>query len=112
MSALLIEGCPVKFTQRCVEKIHSIFKQCKSLSDDIIWLRIGIDSTGISGVHPFIDLDAEYHKFRDIQSGENTEFVVHNMNIVIKNRWVPYLKNLMIDYQEGLTKSGFIFSEV
>lgn len=105
LSTDAIISCPVTLTSIAITKLKELHSKCPSFTV----LKISIDATGSSGVHPTLEFDQHYASSLD--KTEFNEFLIDSLLIVVHNKWLPYLKNLTLDYYEGLDRQGFIFSK-
>jgi Fe-S cluster assembly iron-binding protein IscA len=100
-----LSSCPVFITSNAVKELQRLQGKCP----ENVVVRIGIDATGISGVHPTVEFDQVYHQLSD--KSDYHKFIVESLNVVIQSRWLNYLVGLRLDFHEGLDRSGFVFAK-
>lgn len=106
MSLTIIKSsdeCPVKITEAALSQ----FKGHKEAQNDpdIVAVRIGVKGGGCSGfMH-----NLEFIKQSEIDTDEDSIYLIGDMQFVIDCFSEPYLSGTTIDYLHTLKESGFKF---
>lgn len=95
-----MENKIIDVTEKALAQIHEIFKEEKVEGN--VGLRIGVVGGGCSGLSYSIDFDSQKEKDNVIQLGE--------IKILIDPKSSIYLKGVTLDFKDGLTGKGFVFS--
>jgi iron-sulfur cluster assembly protein len=66
-----------------------------------LYLRIRVQGGGCSGFQNKLDLDVQYNEKSD------HKFEFHGVEVVVDKRSMLYLTGAVVDYHDGLNKSGF-----
>ena len=66
-----------------------------------LYLRIRVQGGGCSGFQNKLDLDVQYNEKSD------HKFEFHGVEVVVDKRSLLYLSGAVVDYHDGLNKSGF-----
>jgi iron-sulfur cluster assembly protein len=66
-----------------------------------LYLRIRTMGGGCSGLQDKLDLDPQYNEKSD------HKFEFHGIEVVVDKRSMLYLEGVIIDFHDGLNKSGF-----
>lgn len=96
-----------------VEILPEAVKKIKSLQAEAgvaTVLSLTIDIGGPSGVHPAVSLDSMYLYRDDDYKQDYLEQEVAGIQMIIEKRYAKYVEDLVIDYHEGLDRSGFVIS--
>lgn len=92
-------GKDVELTLRAVKQVQSI-REKEGLSDDV-FLRIAVEGGGCSGMSYKLGFD---HKTAD-----DVSIICNNLEVVVDEKHLLYLKGIVIDYPDGLDARGFTF---
>jgi iron-sulfur cluster assembly protein len=90
----------IEVTEKALAQIHEIYQAEKV--DANVGLRLGVVGGGCSGLSYSIDFDAQKEKDNVIELGE--------IKILIDPKSSIYLKGVTLDFKDGLTGKGFVFS--
>jgi iron-sulfur cluster assembly protein len=66
-----------------------------------LYLRIRVQGGGCSGFQNKLDLDPQYNEKSD------HKFEFHGVEVVVDKRSMLYLTGAVVDFHDGLNKSGF-----
>jgi len=92
------ENLPIKFTESALKEIKRLAK----LEGENKILHIGVKNGGCSGfsyVFEFIENNTSFTKY----TLEELTFVINDLDLV-------HIKNIEVDYEQGLNNRGFTFS--
>jgi iron-sulfur cluster assembly protein len=94
-----ITGEDVQLTARAAKQVREIHQ--REAMDESVYLRIAVEGGGCSGMSYKLGFD---HKTED-------DHIVHtqNLEVLVDNRHLMYLKGIVIDYPDGLDARGFTF---
>jgi iron-sulfur cluster assembly accessory protein len=96
---------PVTVTERAAEEVkRHIANHEASGSPDAagpLYLRVRVQGAGCSGFQNKLDLDPIFNEKADVKFG------FHGIEVVIDKRSLLYLNGAVIDFHDGLNKSGF-----
>lgn len=67
------------------------------------FLRVGVSGGGCSGFSYSL-------QFSENSDGDDVVSEQHGVNVVMENRYLPYLQGTVIDYHAGLNQRGFTFN--
>ena len=90
----------ITLTPNAKKKIKSIYEKENKTN---VELRIGIKGGGCSGFTYIMD-------FVDQYSESDQHFMIDGLKIVIDSKSLLYLAGTEIDYTDGFSGSGFVFS--
>lgn len=94
-----IDGPPVSLTERAAKQVQTIIQNQES--DDKLYLRVAVEGGGCSGLSYKLGLD---HK-----TEEDTIIESKNVEILVDDTHMVYLRGISIDYPDGLDARGFTF---
>lgn len=98
MSATINKTCPITLTQGAIEELSSIVSSQNEKNP----LRIGVKNGGCAGFSYILN-------FEEAEVTDET-YHISGIDIVINPLHVIHLKNLEIDFQQGLNNRGFIYN--
>ena len=98
MSDLVKNICPIKLTVGAIKELKGIISE----ENEVKPLRIGVENGGCAGFSYILN-------FEEKQAGDN-EYEIEGIKIVINPLHIIHLKNLEIDFQQGLDNRGFIYN--
>jgi iron-sulfur cluster assembly protein len=90
----------IEVTEKALAQIHEIYK--KEKVEDMCGLRLGVTGGGCSGLSYSINFDAQKERDNVIELGE--------IKILIDPKSSIYLKGVTLDFKDGLSGKGFVFS--
>lgn len=89
----------INITQKATDQIQKIYKEHQN--KDGIGLRVGVVGGGCSGLSYKIDFDQPKENDNLFDCGE--------LKILIDPKSSIYLKDVILDFEDGLNGKGFIF---
>ena len=92
---------PITLTAAAVERAKYLIE--KSEDKKILGLRVGVKSTGCSGLSYFVEYATEQKKFED-------KVEESGVTLFIDPTAVMFILGSEMDYQESKMSSGFIFN--
>jgi len=95
-----MENKILEVTEKALAQIHEIFQ--KENVEGNMGLRVGVVGGGCSGLSYNIDFDTQKEKDNVIELGD--------IKILIDPKSTIYLKGVTLDFKDGLTGKGFVFS--
>lgn len=98
MSELVQNSCPIKLTEGALKELKGIISEENEQNP----LRIGVENGGCAGFSYILN-------FEEKQAGDN-DYEIEGINIVINPLHIIHLKDLEIDFQQGLDNRGFIYN--
>lgn len=98
MSDLVKNICPIKLTEGAVKELKGIISE----ENETKPLRIGVKNGGCAGFSYILNFEEE-------QVGDNI-YEVNGIKVVINPLHLVHLKDLEIDFQQGLDNRGFIYN--
>ena len=92
---------PITLTEAAVAKAKLLME--KSGDEKVLGLRVGVKTTGCSGLSYFVEYATEQKKFEDkVEENGITLFIDHTA--------VMFIIGSEMDYKEDKMSSGFIFN--
>lgn len=92
----------VSITEKAAVKVKSIMADQKT--DPSAFLRIVAAAGGCSGFSYQLNIDTQYDPAADIK------YDCHGVAVVVDKKAELYLDGTVVDYYDGLEKSGFTFN--
>ena len=92
---------PITLTDAAVKRAKFLIE--KSEDKKILGLRVGVKSTGCSGLSYFVEYATEQKKFED-------KVEESGVTLFIDPTAVMFILGSEMDYQEGKMSSGFVFN--
>ena len=93
----------MNLTKSAAEKLREMAGE-----QDPIVVKVTIDPTAVSGVHPVIELDNLYAHLADKSAYQEHKF--GDILVIHEVQFSQYLQKIEIDYYEGLDQKGFILN--
>lgn len=98
MSEVIKNVCPIKLTVGALKELKGIISEENETNP----LRIGVENGGCAGFSYILNFEAQ-------QVGDNL-YDVEGITVVINPLHIIHLKDLEIDFQQGLDNRGFIYN--
>lgn len=98
MSTTINKTCPISLTAGAVAELKSII----SSENEKNPLRIGVKNGGCAGFSYILNFEEA--------DALDESFIIDGINIVIDPLHIVHLKNLEIDFEQGLNNRGFIYN--
>lgn len=98
MSEIINKICPITLTAGAVAELRSII----SSENEKNPLRIGVKNGGCAGFSYILNFEAP--------EATDEVYNIEGIDIVINPMHVMHLKNLEIDFEQGLNNRGFIYN--
>jgi len=89
-------------TERAAQEVKSIVEQ-QSLSEDKMYLRMGVKGGGCSGFSYSLDLT-------ESKSEQDEEWSIHGIRVICDSKSVLYLDGVTLDFKDEMTGRGFVFN--
>ena len=97
---VFMENKIIEVTEKALAQIHEIYQ--KEKVENMDGLRIGVTGGGCSGLSYSINFDAQKERDNVIELGD--------IKILIDPKSSIYLKGVTLDFKDGLSGKGFVFS--
>ncbi len=98
MSEIINKICPITLTAGAIAELQNII----SSENEIQALRIGVKNGGCAGFSYILNFEAS--------EPTDLAYTIEGINIIINPMHVMHLKNLEIDFEQGLNNRGFIYN--
>jgi iron-sulfur cluster assembly protein len=92
---------PITLTEAAVDRAKVLME--KSGDDKILGLRVGVKTTGCSGLSYFVEYAKEQKKFEDKVEG-------NGITLFIDPTAIMFIIGSEMDYKEDKMSSGFVFN--
>jgi len=92
---------PVTLSETAAKQVKRIITE-QNLPDGTV-LRVGVQGGGCSGFSYSLNFDTE-------TSDRDRVADYHGVRLAIEKKFDPYLDGTVVDYHDGLDKSGFVFN--
>lgn len=90
----------IQLTEKAVSEIRKILEQ---ENEPGLFLRIGVQGGGCSGLSYFLSLDKEMREQDKVLEEEGVK-------VVVDAKSAMYLEGTVLDYTDGLMGKGFVFN--
>lgn len=90
----------VTLTDRAAERVRSLMERA---SDDVVGLRVGVNSKGCSGMSYVVEYAKDKRQFEE-------EVEINGAKVLIDPAATMFLIGAEIDYRESKLESGFTFT--
>ena len=106
LKCLIVKGClkEIHLSFMIVELTEKAIQQCENIakSNDKTYIRLAVIGGGCSGLNYKIDFDDKKEK--------DNEEKYEKFSIIIDPKSSIYLKDTVLDFQDGLQGKGFVFT--
>ena len=92
---------PVTLSEKAALQVKRLMSE-QSLPEDTV-LRVGVQGGGCSGFSYSLNFDSEI-------SEKDRVAEYHGVKLAMEKKFDPYLDGTVVDFHDGLDKSGFFFN--
>ncbi len=102
MENAIEKQAPILFTQEAVLAIAQILQQEKAQKNNDPFLRVGVKGGGCTGMSYVLEVAEQ-------EADDEIYTIGEDIRILVKPSHQLYLKDMTVEYSEGLNSRGFTF---